>query len=218
MNLSLVIFYCFEAMPVIAGLIYWKNVKNSYFKWFVAYLTYTVVADLSGITMVFLKIHNQVFYEYFVIPVEFLFFFWLFFKSLISAKHKRLPAICAGIYLSGLLIDAVYFARHHLHFYSFSYSIGNLLLLILILQFFIQLISSDELLKYRSNMMFWISTGLLVFYLGSCPYYGLTNTFIAKYYKVFVIYKNIVLALDCIMYLMFTFSFIWGKPNLRSSR
>ena len=215
MRIPLLIFYCFELLPVITGFLYWKKVKNNYFKWVVIYLLYIFIADLAGAFLDMAHISNVAYYDYLVIPVEFLFLFWLFDKTFKHNPYKRLPLICAGIYLSGLLTDVVYFAKHRFPFYSFSYSIGNLLLLILILRFFILLINSDAVLTYRRNMMFWICAGLLIYYLGSLPYYGLRNTFVLKYHNLYAIYNYITLVLDCLMYLMFSFSFIWGKPNSR---
>ena len=205
-------------MPVIAGLFYWGKVKNNYFKWFVIYLLYIVVADFAGALIRMANMLNFWYYDYFVIPVEFLFLFWLFHKTFHFKENKRLPVICAGVYIISFLVDGFYFSKHQFPFYSFSYSIGNLLLLILILVFFIQLINSDAILTYRRNMMFWICTGLLIYYLGSLPYYGLKNTFSHDYPKMDMIYDKVALVLDCLMYLMFTFSFIWGKPNLKSSQ
>ena len=220
MSAILKIFYCFEAMPFIISLFYWAKVKNNYFKWFAIYLFYIFIADIGGsfIDRSITVKYNEIYYDYFVIPVEFLFLFWLFHKTFQFKENKRLPIICAGMYLFSFLVDVFYFSKHQFPFYSFSYSIGNLLLLILILLFFIQLTNSDAILNYRQDMMFWICLGLLIYYLGTCPYYGLKNTFAYKYKKIRDVYNRIALVLDCIMYLRFTFSFIWGKPNLQSSR
>ena len=218
MSTALKIFYCFEALPCFVGFLYWKKVGNSYFKWFVIYLLYIFLADLAGAIIKLCNFHNELYYDYFVVPIEFLFLFWLFYKTFQDYKYKRLPIIFTGTYLSSFLIDVIFFSKHPFPFYSFSYSIGNLLLLLLILRFFLLLISSDDVLQYRTNMMFWICIGLLVYYLGSFPFYGLKNNFAHKYLKLLKIYNNIALILDCIMYLMFTFSFIWGKPNSRYSQ
>ncbi len=208
----------FEAIAAFAGLIYWKKVKNNYFKWLSIYLIYIFLADFSGPIIDSLGINNTKYYNYFVIPEEFLFFFCLFHKNFEKSEYKGLPILCMGIYFISLMADVFYFSKHQFFFDSISYSIGNLLLLILILLFFIQLINNDEVLTFQKNMMFWICVGLLVYFLGSFPYYGLRNTFIAKYHNLHEIYYYITNALDCFMYLMFTFSFIWGKPNLKSSQ
>ena len=217
MNPILIVFYCFELMPVLAGFYYWAKVKDNHFKWFVLYLLYIFLADLTGGIIDIYLFSNVKYYDYFVIPVEFIFFFWLFRAELKNGKNRRLPVICLGVYLAAFLVDVIYFSRHQFPFYSFSYSVGNLLLLILILFFFIELINSNAILSYRQNMMFWINVGLLIYFLGTLPYYGLRNTFVYKYHRLHIIYNYITLILGCIMYLTFTLSFIWGKPNSKSS-
>ena len=204
-------------MPFVVSVFYWSKIRNSYYKWLAFYFLYIFIMDLTGACMDILLIPNQRFYDLLVIPVEFLFFFWLFYQYFRSNDSTRLPIICTGIYLVGLLVDMLYFTKHLFPFSSFSYCIGNLLLLILILRFFIQLINNDAILSYKRNMMFWICTGLLIYFLGSLPYYGLRNTLVYKFPRINIIYNYIALAFDCLMYLMFTFSFIWGKPNSRSS-
>jgi hypothetical protein len=217
MNILLIIFYCFELLAFTASVFYWKKIRNTRYKWFTIYLGYIILADLTGNYITSRGLPNSPFFNYCVIPVEFLFFYWLLYKAAPPRGALKLHGVAAGVYLLSFIVDACYFSRRIYPFYSLSYSVGNLLLLILILSFFYQLINSDAVLTYRSNMMFWICAGLLVFYLGSCPYYGLRNTFAYTYISINILYSKIVLILDCFMYLLFTFSFIWGKPNLRSS-
>ncbi len=66
-------------------------------------------------------------------------------------------------------------------------------------------------------MLFWVSLGLLLYYLGAFPYYGLRNVLARDFQGVYITYTYIVYVLDILMYLMFTISFIWGKPNIASS-
>lgn len=218
MKIHLIVFYCFEALPFIVSLFYLTKIKGTYFKWFALYLTLIFFADITGALIKMAKIPNVHYYDYFVIPGEFIFYYWLFYKTFNTKKYSKLPLLCIIAYVISLFIDIIYFSKHQFPFYSFSYSVGNLLLLILILLFFIQLTSSDAVLTYRGDMMFWICVGLLIYFLGSFPYYGLRNTFAYKYRNINITYNYIVLILDCIMYLMFSLSFVWGKPNSRSSR
>lgn len=66
-------------------------------------------------------------------------------------------------------------------------------------------------------MLFWISLGLLIYYLGAFPYYGMRNVLAKEYKEIYITYGYIIYVLDILMYVMFTISFIWGKPNIASS-
>jgi len=197
----------------VVGIFCWNKVKDTRYKWFVIYLGYILLADLSGALIKMQNIPNEHYYDLFVIPVEFIFFLWLFNKSLEARKHRRLTAVFGMLYTASVLIDNFYFSHHPFHFCSFSYSIGNLLLLASALLFFIQLTNSDKVLQYSRNTMFWISAGVLIYYLGSFPYYALKNTFAHLHKHANVTYYYIALTLDCIMYTMFSIALIWGNSK-----
>lgn len=208
-----------ELTACITGFVFLKKLKNSFLRYFPFYLAFIVLSEIIGwcLKLLDMKIMNKAFYNYLVIPAEFLFFFWIFSRSLNSKGRGGLPLACAAIYLLIWLTDILYFGNRQFWFYSFSYTIGNLLMLVLIFRFFIQLVTGNQILHFKSNMMFWICSGLLLFYLGTFPYFGLLNTLAANYPELHNSYRSLVLALNILMYLMFTFSFIWGKPNTKYS-
>ncbi|MBS1772865.1 MAG: hypothetical protein JST82_08390 [Bacteroidetes bacterium] len=193
--------------------------KKTIFAFFPYYLLFIVIAEFAGRIFKYYEMGemNKFLYSYVVIPVEFLFFFWLFYQSFRKERYKWLPIFCMAIYLASWSIDMLLLTNKKFWFYSFSYTVGNLLLLILIFRFFMQLITTNAILHFRHNMLFWISTGLLVFFLGTFPYYGLLNTLNTKYTSLCIAYGYIVFTLNCLMYLMFTLSFVWGRQNIKSS-
>lgn len=208
-----------ELVACVTGFIYWHKVKQNYWKWFPFYLLFIVLAECVGYTLSVNKMKeaNLAFFNYFEIPVEFLFFFWLFHQSLKHTKNNKLPVISTIIYAIAWLTDIFYFSKHKFGFYSFSYTIGNLLLLVLILRYYVQLVTSDEILSFRTNMLFWVSAGMLLYYLGTFPFYGLTNTLAAHYKQLYYSYIYVMYTLNCLMYLMFTLGFIWSNPNSKYS-
>jgi len=160
---------------------------------------------------------NLAYFNYFEIPIEFTFFILLFRRAFKLTRIYWLPIVCLIVYITSWLMDVFFFGKWEFIFNSFSCTIGNLLLLILILSYFIQLVTSNAILTFRNNMLFWVSLGLLLYYLGAFPYYGLRNTIAYNYREINITYTYIMYVLNCLMYLMFTISFIWGKPNIESS-
>ncbi len=205
-----------EAVAMITAFIYIKKWQSTYWKWFPYYLTFIVIAEIIGNTLGVknMAIINLIFYSYVVIPIEFFFFFWIFYQDFKITKSRWLPILCICIYALSLLTDIIYFRNVKFTAFSFSYTIGNILLLLLIINFFLRLVNSDNLLKFRQNILFWVSVGLLIYYLGSCPFYGLKNLLANKYFNsIYVYYSVFVYILDSLMYLTFALSFICGKPN-----
>ena len=226
-NLPVNILFFFELTACVTGIFYYNKLKTSYWKYFPLYLIFIVCSEIFGRFLLqhypYPKclIYNTNFFTYFEIPVEFLFFIWLFYISGTNNRQRIIPVLCAVIYLISLLSGILFFIAKYQNFDSVSYTIGNLALLILILRFFVRLVSSDELVNFRENKLFWVCLGLLLFYLGSFPYYNFislpdssfVNLIGIEHQNLFNVYKNIVFGLNSLMYIMFTVSFIWGKTH-----
>jgi hypothetical protein len=203
----------------VTGFIFYKRLSNSYLRYFPFYLAFIILSEATGwlLKKNMLALTNAMFFNYVVIPTEFLFFFWLFHKYFSNRKYNKLAMACMAVYIMSWIVDISYFNSNIYSFNSSTYTIGNLLLLILIFRFFIELITTEDILHFKSNMLFWISGGLLLFYLGTFPYFGLLNTLARDYPELHEVYRNVTIVLNILMYLMFTFSFIWGKPNTKYS-
>ncbi|MEO6455863.1 MAG: hypothetical protein ABIN97_17410 [Ginsengibacter sp.] len=205
-----------EFSACITGFLYWKKIRHSYWRWFPVYLGIIVVTELVAEYFLYAKNDLTVninIYRFFGVPFEFLFLFWLFYQYLNNTSKNKWPVFSAAIYLICLLIDLLYVGKMKLLFDSFSYTIGNILLLVLLLMFFLKFIKSDDILEYKSSMMFWVCLGLLIFYLGSLPFYGIRTTLYKEYRDFFFVYWYIQYGLNYLMYILFALSFIWGKPK-----
>ncbi len=207
-----------EAAACLAGFINYRKFRGTYLSMFVFYLLFIVAAEGIGEYLINhdLDHANKIFYNYLVIPGEFLFFFWLFYQTFKASKLQWIPVACTAIYIVAWLVDALHFSKLQFFFYSISYSIGNLLLLVLILRFFGTMITSNLILSFSRQLMFWICLGLLIFYLGSFPFYGLRNTLAYNYLSLYISYCYIVYALNYLMYLTFIIGYIWADPNTKS--
>ena len=208
------VFFLLECLCAIIGLLNYKKLKNSYWKWFVFYVV--AIALLEGFSryvMVNYPDYRIFYYDLFVIPFEFLFLYWLYGYN--SLDNKKRFWICSCLYLLS-------FIPHFLSFevsspiYSFNYIVGTLLLFYMVLSEFNKQIKTDEILYFKTNMMFYVNAGVIVFYMGTLPFftfYGLLLKDIALFrdYYIFSMVCNML------MYSLFIAAFIWGKPNLPSS-
>jgi hypothetical protein len=97
--------------------------------------------------------------------------------------------------------------------FDFSYTIGNILLLVLLLMFFIKFSKGDEVLNYRSSRMFWVCLGIMIFYIGSMPFYGMRSTIYNLNQPLFYFYWHAQFGLNYLMYILFIISFIWGREK-----
>jgi hypothetical protein len=205
---------CLELLACIAGFINWKKIRHTYWKWFPVYLAVIVLTEVTAECIMYIgknQALNADIYRFFGIPIQFLFFFWLIAQYLKPYKENKWPLYAAAIYILSWFADFFYFSERNILFQSFSYTMANALLLVLIILFFIKFMNSNEILNYRSSMMFWVCLGLLIFYLGTFPFYGLRNTLYKSFRSIFDVYWYISFILDYLMYVLFAIAFVWGR-------
>ena len=199
---------CCEVIAAIVGVIFYNKVKKTYWKWFVLYLIYIAFYELI-IRILFYE--YQVKLDYYLakiqFPIEFLFFFWLY--AIKSFKNKNLFWICSTIYLLSLIPNAS-LSKGNYYFSSFNYIIGALILLLFVVLEFNKQIKSDNILTFSTNKMFYVNIGIVLLYIGTLPFFGLFYP-IMKEPIIWNSYYIYFMVSNCIMYLLFAASFIWGK-------
>ena len=214
-NIDLVyrILFATEIIAFLVGVFYMRSLKRSKFILFVFYLGIIISSELLYDLLLKNNIKFQNLHIYFVIPLEFLFFHWLYYQFS-TTREKRRIIVCGVIYIIAFFIERVFLNDPQKYsFSSFSYTIGNVVLLFVIFQYFIRLINSERILYFYHERLFWISCGLLLFYLGTSPYFGLNNYLYNSYPNIFWKYVYVMYFLNCSMYLLFAASFIWGKDK-----
>jgi hypothetical protein len=204
-----------EAIAFITGLLHWKKVRNSYWKWFVIYLGVITLCEILGYSFSYLfksTVLNRHLYNYFVVPLELLFFFWLFYRDLTDRLKRLLVSVAIGIYLVSFLVNVIMLPDVNFWFFPFSYLFGIIVMLTLSISFFIR--PENTRAHYKQNMMFWISLGILIFFLVSSPFYVLRSALYYNYTDLFWIYYYVQFGATYLMYILFSMAFIYGKPRL----
>jgi len=197
-----------EFIALVAGIIKFKSLKNSYWKWFVFYLAYILLYEIiSYIAKVEFKYKIGAFQSYIHMPIEYLFLFWLF--AVKSLQKKVLFYWFSLLFFLSFIIDTR-LQQEDFTFKSLNTTIGNLLLLILVMLEFNKQIKSDAILYFKENKMFYINIGVTLFYVGNMPFFGWYMP-ILKYPEIWNDFYKYFMVSNCIMYLLFAASFVWGK-------
>ncbi|WP_130735630.1 hypothetical protein [Flavobacterium sp. J27] len=203
--------FLLEIIASLIALVYYKTIKETYWKWFTFYLFIIFLCDVCIVKLVpSLGIKKQFFHAYIVIPLQFIFFYWLYAYQ--SLKKKSIFWLFLLLYVLSFIPIELYFARLKV-VYSFNYTVGSFLLMILVFLEFQKQIKNDAILKFKQNKMFYINMGIMLFYVGTLPFFGLYNL-IVKEPEIWNMYYLYFLLSNCLMYLLFTASFIWGKAKL----
>ncbi|WP_299214493.1 hypothetical protein [uncultured Dokdonia sp.] len=199
-----------QFLAVLIGAIYFFKLKNSYWKWFSIYLIIIFIQEYFGINNTSIdRKYKIAYYMFFGVPLEFIFLYWLY--ALKSLRNKKLFFLSILVYIATIGLSLIY--KKISEVYSLSMNIGTIMLLCLLTLEFIKQIKTDDILKFKENKMFYLNLGLVIFYIGNYPYHVFGEALHTNHLKLWEIYHLYFLMSNCIMYLLFAASFIWGKTQ-----
>ena len=199
-----------QLIAAIVALLHWSKLKNSYWKWFVIYLcTLFLIEAFSKWGLNNNPSYRAYLYDFLGIPIQFLFFYWLY--AVKSLKNYRVFWTCTLLYSLSFLPYFMLFAKGSIVF-SLSYTVGNVLLMLMVFLEIFKQIKSEKILLFRSNFMFYINIGIMLFYIGTLPFFSFYGL-ILRDENLWLNYYIFFMVANHIMYLLFICAFVWGKPN-----
>lgn len=199
-----------EGAAAIISLLYLRKLKGQYWRYFIYYLIlifmFEVIGKWGGTYISFSKTK---YYNYIVIPFQFIFFYWLY--GVKSFNNKKLFWMVALIYVISFILSRLFFKESKVYF-SFSYTLGCLLLMFLVIKEYYNQVNSADILHFNENRMFYINLGVTLFYIGTLPFFTFYSL-LRAYIQIWNIYFDYFLVSGIVMYVLFSISFIWGKQN-----
>lgn len=207
-----------ELISAVVGSIYFYKYRHTVLKYFLILLWYITITEFCGYYFRKYKflvhissdgvVYNLWLYNLLEI-VTFGILYYIFFKSLRTAKYKLWTKILAIGFVLLTIVNWGFLQNFILEWSEFPNIYGSLTLIIIILFYFIELLRSDQIILFHRNLLFWISVGLLLFYAGTLPFAIKVNGYalIPGIHGLFLI----IYILAIFMYLTFTFGFIWSK-------
>ncbi|HEX3769204.1 MAG TPA: hypothetical protein VHT72_12550 [Puia sp.] len=185
-------------------------------KLFSCLLGLTALVELTAFALpTFFHIKNNWLYNSFTL-VEF--WTYAYFYSFIIRKK-----ILKGILLLFMVTFPVFWfitVFYQYGFFTWNSSVivvGSFFSVLLPVMYYYQIITETEIIALRTLPEFWIATGMLIFYLGSLPFFGMLNflgrshaSIISKLYAVLTV-QNII------MYSLFTYAFLCRTNNTMRS-
>jgi hypothetical protein len=208
----------FELQACIIGLLYWGRSKGSYLQKFAFILLLIFATELFGKYLSFninLHKYNPILYRYWGTPLQFIFFFWLYFQEFKITKNKQLPIYVGSCYLISWIIDEIFNIKPDWKWFpSLSFGIGVVCILLLVVFYFLNLMKNEKIVFFYRQPLFWISFGLLIGYITIIPLFTLRNGLNKQHIELLTTYWKIGIILNCIMYLLFSISFLCTKKKL----
>lgn len=207
----------FEFAACFIGLVTWGKVKGSYLQKFAFALLLILITELIGKYFSYnssMHKYNPMLYRYWGTPFQFLFFYWIYYQYFNYSNKKIIPIIISGFYVLAWIFDELLkITTDWKWFPSFSFGIGVIGILILLIFYFLNLLKGDAIIYFKKQAMFWISTGLLIGYILIIPLFILRNNLNKDEMQLFITYWRIGIILNCIMYTFFGISFLCTKKK-----
>jgi hypothetical protein len=165
--LPIYIYFVFAAF--ITSVICWFKIKSGKFRWFLPFLFLMITIELTGWQLRKERGFETNGYLFnFSVPIEYLFYAWLFFKTYQTPFFKKMAKFFIYAFIGFCLV--IYFIKGVYWFNSIILLIGNISAILFSCLYFYELLVVDERINLVKEPMFWIATGTLLFNLGEFLY------------------------------------------------
>lgn len=204
-----------EIIACLVSFLYFKKLRSTYWRWLPFYLLFIIIMEFIGRYFAATGQYqvNTLLFRYIGFPIFFLFYFSVFYQHEYFTNKRKWITGGAVFYLASVVAEGFLKHENSYWFSSLSYCTANLLLVIYLLIFFLKLIPSDDILNFSKSLMFWFCLGLLIYYVGTLPYYGLRNLLAFRHIKIYIMYSYIWIILNFCMYLLFITGLILCKQK-----
>lgn len=205
----------FYASALLFSVKHYSKYFDSTFKYLPIIIAYTFLTELlgayikynEGFQIIFIDeqyTNNSIIFNIFDIVI-YSYFFYIFWKSIKSQKHKNIIKYGAFLFFIACIINPL-IQDFILYPQIYAIAIGSINLILCILMYFYQTKENKNKLPNNRSLLSWISIGLLIFY-TAYPILMLTGLSYPDLYRKYNL-RIILQALICLMYFCFSIGFI----------
>lgn len=210
-NLRYIVFSLYGLSALLSVVFYYKY-KNTALKYFPVLLIVTLILEYSGQWLYDSFGFNALFYNI-NNTIYFLYFFYVFWCFIHEDSFKKWIVCGVILFLLSNLINP--FFEDYTNFPQLLvYMIGGVLLIFCIILYYIEILTTSKILVIQHDILFWISVGLLLFYVGYLPIKFIRSYF-ADIGDMYNTLKVMQWFLIIIMHTCFIIGFIWTKKKSR---
>jgi len=163
------IYIYFEIAAFITSGICLMSTKSHKFRWFFPFLLFMVLVELTGRYLRReLNMETNGYLFNFSVPIEYLFYSWLFLKTYQTAWLRKIAEFF--IYAFILFCVVIFLLKGIYWFNSIILLTGSIAAILFSCLYFYELLIVEERINLVKEPMFWIATGVLLFNLGEFLY------------------------------------------------
>ncbi len=162
--------FIFEILAFLSALFNFFRKKDQFLLWFTVLLLLTLLVDLgSPFGLIYVisidgKNSNNWAFNFFN-PIEFCFYSLFYYFAINNLVYRKRMQYLSMIYFLAVPVNLL-FGQKLQNLNSYTYILGSLILITFVFAFFRDLVQREEFEKMTifKQRIFWISTGVLVFY------------------------------------------------------
>ncbi len=176
-----------ELLAAIVGSIYFYKYKSTPLKYFLMLLWLVVCVEFFG------KFYFKIFHSNYIVFNIYHFINFttllLLYRALIENRvYKKWVSFFVPTYIISFFIN-LSFQDYFTQIQTFPFIIGALLVIISIIFYFLEVLNTNKVLYVSKNLLFWISIGLLIYFVGKIPTRLMRNYWaeISYYESIFIV-------------------------------
>jgi hypothetical protein len=133
--------YTGEAIAALVSIIYFNREKTALETFRIISYCHFSMRIIRKMGEKALRIDRIIFYNYFVMPLQFIFFYWLY--AIKSLEKPKLFYIFSLLYFAAFIPNELYFCRKKIVF-AFNYTLGCLFLMVLVIMEYYKQVNSRK--------------------------------------------------------------------------
>lgn len=203
----------FEMAALVASVIFWHRIKHTHLRWFLPFLLFIVLIELSG-RYIRKELHLPNAWLYNIsVPIEYCFYtfiLWAYFKS---AKVRRITAAFLLCFFLFCLAN-MFFVQGFRKFNTNILKVASFAMIVLSCLYFTELMRLEHQVDLLREPMFWIVTGLFLFNAGEF-FYSLFSDYLITHRmdRTRYIFASINNKLIWVLYTCFIISFLCSESR-----
>lgn len=199
-----------EGLAALFAFIFYKKYSHTYLRFFPWLLLYTFLNEIFGEYIFNIFGTNVVLYNVYNI-IFFMYFYFVFYKNEERKHYKTLIIIASFCFIGSSLVN-LFYSSFLLDPQLLTYIVGACVLIFCIILYFLDILYTPQVLQIRKDLLFWVSTGLLLFYVGYIPIKVARHFFEDKdnsFMTLIVVHRLLIL----IMNTCFIIGFLWTRKK-----
>jgi hypothetical protein len=205
-----------ECISLLAAIII-LNRKTKFWLLFIPFLVVTALVDIAGSYMRFVLQQNNFSYLYNILLIMTISFYLLFYTMSAVMEKKRRVLLFLFLIFNLYAVGNLFFFQGFFNYNYYTEVFGDIIIVFSLGFFYYRLLTEEISRLIHRDAFFWLSSGLLLFSLGSIVLY-LFRPVIKKYYLTTHINLGGTIndVLNVMLYLSFIIAFICQR-NTKSS-